>query len=106
MEKRPGGCILKLDKIYNKNCLETLKKIPASSINLIITSPPYADNRKKTYDGVPIKKYVPWFLPISAELKRVLKPEGSFVLNIKERAGNGERGTYVLELILEMRKQG
>jgi site-specific DNA-methyltransferase (adenine-specific)/site-specific DNA-methyltransferase (cytosine-N4-specific) len=37
---------------------------------------------------------------------RVLKPDGTFVLNIKEKAENGERHTYVLELILEMRKQG
>jgi DNA modification methylase len=44
-------------------------------------------------------------LPISEEIKRVLKPTGSFVLNIKERTENGERQTYVLELILAMRKQ-
>jgi DNA modification methylase len=49
---------------------------------------------------------VEWFLPISYELKRVLKPEGSFVLNIKERAVDGERQTYVLELILAMKSQG
>ena len=71
-----------------------------------MTSPPYADNRKKTYGGIRTDKYVDWFLPISKELLRVLKPEGSFVLNIKERTVNGERGTYVLELILEMKKQG
>jgi DNA modification methylase len=97
---------LKLDYIYNENCLNMLKELPDNSINLIVTSPPYADNRKKTYEGVPISKYVEWFLPISKELLRVLKPDGSFVLNIKERVQNGERGIYVLELILEMKKQG
>jgi site-specific DNA-methyltransferase (adenine-specific) len=56
--------------------------------------------------GISPKKYVDWFLPISAELLRVLKPEGTFILNIKEKVVNGERSTYVLELILEMRKQG
>lgn len=95
-----------LNKIYHKDCLEMLKQLDKNSVDLIVTSPPYADNRKKTYGGVPIKKYVEWFLPISAELKRVLKPTGSFILNIKERTVDGERGTYVLELILEMRKQG
>jgi DNA modification methylase len=45
-------------------------------------------------------------MPIAAELKRVLKPTGSFVLNIKERVVAGERHTYVIELILEMRRQG
>jgi len=97
---------MKLNHIYNKDCQDMLKKIPANSVDLIITSPPYADKRKKTYGGISPHQYVEWFLPISIELKRVLKPEGSFVLNIKEKAVNGERATYVLELILEMRKQG
>jgi DNA modification methylase len=51
-------------------------------------------------------KYVEWFLPITKEIKRVLKNDGSFVLNIKERAFNGERHTYVLDLITQMRQQG
>lgn len=97
---------IELDVVYNKDCLEVLKKMDPESVDLIVTSPPYADNRKKTYGGVPIKKYVEWFLPISLELKRVLKPTGSFILNIKERTESGQRGTYVIELILEMKKQG
>lgn len=95
-----------IDKIIHGDCLTVLKVLPDACFDLIFTSPPYADNRKKTYNGVPIRHYVEWFLPISHELKRVLKPEGSFILNIKERAVNGERQTYVLELILAMRKQG
>jgi site-specific DNA-methyltransferase (adenine-specific)/site-specific DNA-methyltransferase (cytosine-N4-specific) len=39
-------------------------------------------------------------------LLRVLKPTGTFILNIKERVVHGERSTYVIELILEMKKQG
>lgn len=97
---------LELDKIYLGDCKDVLKRIADENIDLIVTSPPYADNRKSTYGGIPIKNYVNWFLPISLELKRVLKPTGSFVLNIKERAVNGERQTYVIELILEMKKQG
>jgi hypothetical protein len=45
-------------------------------------------------------------LPISKELLCVLKPDGTFILNIKEKAENEERNTYVLELILALRKQG
>jgi site-specific DNA-methyltransferase (adenine-specific) len=97
---------LELDKIYLGDCKEILKIIPDGKIDLIVTSPPYAYNRKSTYGGIPIKGYVDWFLPISLELKRVLNPTGSFILNIKERAVNGERQTYVIELILEMKKQG
>lgn len=97
---------LELDKIYLGDCRDILKALPDGKISLIVTSPPYADNRKSTYCGVPIKKYVKWFLPISKELQRVLSPMGTFILNIKERAVDGERQTYVIELILEMKKQG
>ena len=97
---------MELDKIHLGDCASVLADFPDNSIDFIFTSPPYADNRKKTYEGVPIHKYVEWFLPISEQLLRVLKPDGSFVLNIKERAANGERQTYVLELILGMKQQG
>lgn len=88
------------------DCTEVLKDLPDKSVDLIITSPPYADQRKNTYGGIHPNKYVEWFLPISKELLRVLKPSGTFILNIKEKVVNGERSTYVIELILEMRKQG
>lgn len=87
------------------DCKEILKSLPDESVDLIFTSPPYADQRKKTYGGIHPDRYVEWFLPISAELQRVLKPTGTFVLNIKEKVVNGERSTYVMELILEMRRQ-
>lgn len=90
----------------NEDCSEALKLLPDNSVDLIITSPPYADQRTSTYGGVKPNKYVEWFLPISKELLRVLKPVGSFILNIKEKIVNGERHTYVMELIIEMRKQG
>jgi DNA modification methylase len=93
-------------KLILGDCTEELKKIEENSIDLIVTSPPYADQRKNTYGGVHPDNYVEWFLPISKELLRVLKPTGTFVLNIKERVVNGERHTYVMELILAMRKQG
>jgi site-specific DNA-methyltransferase (adenine-specific) len=97
---------VKRTQIYHGDCLVTLSTLASSSVDLIVTSPPYADQRKDTYGGVHPDRYVEWFLPISAELKRVLKPEGSFILNIKERVVNGERHTYVLELIIALRKQG
>ena len=94
-------------EILQGDCLDVLKKQASdNSIDLIITSPPYADRRAHTYGGVKPEKYVEWFLPRAEEFLRVLKPTGSFVLNIKEKAENGERHTYVLELILALRKQG
>ncbi len=88
------------------DCLEELKHIDDNSIDLIVTSPPYADSRAKTYGGISPDEYVSWFLPIAKELLRVLKPDGTFILNIKEKVVAGERHTYILELILQMRQQG
>jgi site-specific DNA-methyltransferase (adenine-specific) len=92
--------------LYQGDCKEELKKLPDNYVDLIFTSPPYADQRKSTYGGIHPSSYVDWFLPISAELLRVLKPTGTFILNIKERVVEGERHTYVLNLILALREQG
>ena len=88
------------------DCEQELKKIPDNSVDLIFTSPPYADQRKKTYGGIHPDNYVEWFLPKADQMLRILKPTGTFVLNIKEKVVNGERSTYVMELILAMKKQG
>jgi len=88
------------------DCREELKNLKGNSVDLIFTSPPYCDSRQKTYGGIHPDKYVEWFLPISQELLRILKPSGTFIFNIKERVVEGERHTYVLQLIIEMRKQG
>jgi len=92
--------------ILQGDCLDVLKTMEGDSVDLVVTSPPYADQRSSTYGGISADKYVEWFLPIADELHRVLKPTGSFILNIKERVVEGERHTYVIELILEMRKRG
>jgi len=93
-------------KILNGDCGEILRDFKSNTVDLIVTSPPYADRRKNTYGGIHPNKYVDWFIPKSKELLRVLKPTGTFILNIKEKAENGERHTYVIELILALRKQG
>lgn len=88
------------------DCLDVLRQFDDDKFDLIVTSPPYADSRDKTYGGIKPEEYVEWFLPRAQEFQRVLKPTGTFILNIKEKALNGERHTYVLELILAMRKLG
>lgn len=90
--------------LIHGDALERMRGIPADTVDLVMTSPPYADARKKQYGGVPPGKYSEWFLPISAEIMRILKPSGSFVLNIKEKVVNGERSDYVDELVREMRR--
>jgi DNA modification methylase len=95
-----------LARLILGDCRDYLKSLQDNSIDLIFTSPPYADSRTNTYGGIKPEDYVGWFLPISSELLRVLKPTGTFVLNIKEKVVDGERHTYVIELILGMRQQG
>ena len=94
------------DKILCGDCEDILSKLPDNSIDLIVTSPPYADQRKSTYGGISADKYVDWFMPKANQFLRVLKPTGSFILNIKERVVDGERHTYVMELVIEMRRHG
>ena len=92
--------------LYLGDCEEVLKELSDNSVDLIFTSPPYADQRKKTYGGIHPDDYVEWFLPKTEQMLRILKPTGTFVLNIKEKVVNGERSTYIMELILGMKKQG
>ena len=95
-----------INKFLHGDCEEILKRLPDNSIDLIFTSPPYADQRQKTYGGLSPDEYVDWFLPKASQFMRALKPTGTFILNIKERVVDGERHTYVIELILKMREQG
>ncbi|MDP4246983.1 MAG: DNA methyltransferase, partial [Bacteroidota bacterium] len=78
-------------ELFLGDCREVLERLDEGSVDLIITSPPYADQRKETYGGVHPDHYVEWFLPVSRELLRVLKPSGTFILNIKEKVVEGER---------------
>lgn len=101
--------MLEKDKIHVGDCRQVLSDhilFPGGTVDLVITSPPYADRRMHSYGGVKPAAFTDWFIPISGELYRVLKPRGSLVLNMKENVKNGERQTYVIELILAMRKQG
>ncbi len=94
------------NKVYLGDCEKILSDFPDNCIDLIFTSPPYADQRAKTYGGIKPDNYVEWFLPKTAQFFRVLKPTGTFILNIKERVVDGERHTYVIDLISKVRKQG
>lgn len=95
-----------LNQVLEGDCLELCKHIPDNTIDLIVTSPPYADARKWHYGGIHPDKYTEWFLERAEQFFRVLKPSGTFILNVKEKVFNGERHTYVIENILGMRKQG
>ena len=89
-------------KLIHGDCLEKTKDIESNSIDMIFTSPPYADRRKDTYGGKKANVYVKWFLPFVREFKRILKPSGSFFLNIKPHTENGGRSLYVFKLVIEI----
>lgn len=96
-----------ISQIFNGDCLNIIPEfVDNNSVDLIMTSPPYADQRKNQYGGIAPDKYVTWFLPRSQQFYNCLKPGGSFALNIKEKVVDGERSTYVLELIQALRSQG
>ena len=67
---------------YNCDAINVLAALPADSVDLVMTSPPFALTRKKEYGNAPVERYLAWFLPFSREIYRVLKPTGSFVLDI------------------------
>ena len=94
-----------INKVHCGDCLELMRQMPADSVDLVITSPPYADARQHTYGGVAPDAYVDWFVARAEHIRRILKPSGSFILNIKEKAVDGERHTYVLDLILALKRE-
>ena len=91
-------------QVHFGDCFDVLSDFPDDSVDLIITSPPYADARRHTYGGVSPDDYPSWFCVRAEQMFRVLKPSGSFILNIKEKAVEGERHTYVLDLILALKR--
>lgn len=94
-----------VNRLIHTDALEGLKKLPDNSVTLVCTSPPYADIRS-SYQGVKASSYVDWFKPYLKEILRVLKEDGSFILNIKDKCENGERIPYPFEIVLEARKLG
>jgi DNA modification methylase len=87
--------------------LELIANLPDDSVDLIMTSPPFALVRKKQYGNVDAEKYVEWFRPFSEQFWRVLKPEGSLVLHIGGSWDKGQptRSLYHLHLLLDLCKK-
>lgn len=89
---------------YLGDALELLKLLPNESVNLVMTSPPFALNRKKAYGNVKPNEYVKWFMPFAKESWRVLKEDGSLVIHIGGSWDKGlpTRSLYHFELLLEL----
>lgn len=98
--------MMKINKIYNGDSLDLLKQLDDNSVDLVITSPPYSTLKTYITDpGISADDYVKWFIPYCKEIERVIKPTGSFILNINDKVERGFRHPYVFDLISELHKQ-
>jgi site-specific DNA-methyltransferase (cytosine-N4-specific) len=93
-------------RAYHADALEVLRRLPSESVALVLTSPPFALRRKKAYGNVAACDYVEWIWPFAEEIHRVLKPDGSFVMELGGawNPGSGTRSLYQYELILRLAK--
>jgi site-specific DNA-methyltransferase (cytosine-N4-specific) len=91
-------------RAFQADALAVLRRLPANSVALVFTSPPFALRRQKAYGNVAPDQYVEWFLPFAEEIYRVLRPDGSFVFELGGawNSGSGTRSLYPYELILRL----
>lgn len=89
---------------YQGDAMLLLKEMKESSVNLVVTSPPYALHFKKAYGNASQDEYVKWFLPFAEQIFRVLKDDGSFVLNIggSWTPGSPTRSIYQYRLLVDL----
>ncbi len=92
--------------LFENDAIDMLRALPSNSVDLVMTSPPFALTRQKEYGNEPVERYLQWFMPFSAEIKRVLKETGSFVLDIGGAwtPGAPVRSMYHFELAVKLAK--
>jgi site-specific DNA-methyltransferase (adenine-specific)/site-specific DNA-methyltransferase (cytosine-N4-specific) len=95
-----------MHKIILGDSREKLKDFEDKYFQLIVTSPPYADARKKQYDSVSPDDFPNFILSFHDEFWRVLSDDGSFVINIKDKVVKGIRHRYVWKTIEALSKKG
>lgn len=93
-------------ELHLGDCVDVMASLPTESVDAIITSPPYAEQRKSTYGGIPEKDYPAWTVAWMAEARRVLKPDGSVLINIRPHIKNGQISDYTLRTRLALREAG
>jgi len=102
-----AGVRTELGALVVADCLDVLRELPDNSVDLVVTSPPY-DGQPKYGNGERYERdwYEGFFLKVTGEVLRVLRPHGSFVLNYRSRRHGGERGTLQYEIVFWLRDQG
>jgi len=89
-----------LDQLFAEDCLEGMRRrLPDACVDVIVTSPPY--NIGTRYDAhtdrMPFDQYLDWMEEVARECRRVLKDDGSFFLNIGDKARDELRSFRVAE---------
>lgn len=89
---------------YPGDSLKLMKTLPEESVNLVLTSPPFALTSQKEYGNKAADQYIRWFLPFAGEIRRILTPDGSFVLDVGGAylPGHPVRSVYQYELLLAL----
>lgn len=89
---------------YCDDSLEMMRSLAPDSVDLVVTSPPYALHFKKEYGNEDQDSYIKWFLPFAREIRRILRPTGSFVLNIGGTwtPGAPHRSLYQFKLLIAL----
>lgn len=98
--------VTKLGRAYQADSLAVLRQLPAESVALVMTSPPFALRRQKAYGNVTADEYVEWLMPFAEQIHRILRSDGSFVLDLGGgwNPGKGTKSLYPYELILRLCK--
>lgn len=93
-------------ELHHGDCVEVMRSLPTESVDAIVTSPPYAEQRKSTYGGIPEKEYPEWTVEWMNEARRLLKPDGSVIINISPHIKAGKLANYVLRTRLALQDSG
>ncbi|MDE3096704.1 MAG: site-specific DNA-methyltransferase, partial [Chloroflexota bacterium] len=93
-----------LGKAYVGDARDLLPRLGKETMDLVITSPPFALQRQKAYGNEDQDSYVDWLLGFCHDVWRVLKPTGSFVLDLGGAYVKGRpvRSTYNYRVLLRL----
>src|SRR5699024_7690803 len=94
------------EELYVGDCIDVLKGLPDGIVDSVVTSPPYAMQRASTYGGIQEKDYPEWTVAWMQEVWRVLKDDGSVIINISAHIKNGELSDYGRRTRLALRDAG
>jgi DNA modification methylase len=100
----PAYYMTQLGATFCGDALALMKAMPAETVNLVMTSPPFALERKKEYGNVNSREYVEWFLPFAEQMQRIIKDDGSIVIDIGGTWNKGQptRSLYHFKLLIAL----